>query len=109
MPDHMLPPPHDPAAPVDAAGAGPFDCHAAVMRLWDYLDGELREADVRAVDAHLAECDKCPPHFRFERAFLRAVRRARRDPPPPGAPDGAGRRLRDRVVAVLAAEGYEPP
>jgi anti-sigma factor (TIGR02949 family) len=89
------------------AAAEPFDCHAAVRRLWDYLDGELGEADVRAVDAHLAECDKCPAHFRFERAFLTAVRRARREPTPPAAPGAV--RLRDRIVAVLAAEGYEPP
>jgi anti-sigma factor RsiW len=89
--------------------AEPFDCHAAVRRLWDYLDGELGEADARAVDAHLAECDKCPPHFRFERAFLRAVRSVRHHPPAEGAGDGAGRRLRDRVVVALAAEGFEPP
>ncbi len=98
MPDHPTHPPVPDA---------PFDCHAAVARLWDYLDGELGATDRRAVDAHLAECERCPPHFTFERAFLRAVRQARREPE---VPEATGRgRLRDRVVAALAEEGYAPP
>jgi anti-sigma factor (TIGR02949 family) len=96
----QTPPAHRDAPP---AGAELFDCHAAVSRLWDYLDGELGEADARAVDAHLAECDRCPPHFAFERQFLAAVRRVR------AAPAERGGRLRDRVVAALAAEGFALP
>ena len=95
-------PPSHPDSP-GPTGADPFDCHAAVARLWDYLDGELGDADARAVDAHLAECEKCPPHFAFERTFLAAVRRAR------AAPAERTGRLRDRVVAALAAEGFAPP
>ena len=95
---------HTPDAPPAPRGdPEPFDCHAAVSRLWDYLDGALGEADARAVDAHLAECERCPPHFDFERTFLSAVRRAR----VAGGERGNG--LRDRIVAVLAAEGFSPP
>ena len=93
---------HTPDSPPPRTGDDPFDCHAAVARLWDYLDGELGEADARLVDAHLAECERCPPHFAFERTFLAAVGRAR-------AIQAGGARLRDRVIAALAAEGYSPP
>ncbi len=54
-----------------------FDCREAVRRLWDFLDRELSEVEARAVDAHLEECNQCPGHFKFERAFLAAVRNAR--------------------------------
>jgi anti-sigma factor RsiW len=79
---------------------GPLDCQATVRRLWDYLDGTLATPDLRAVDAHLAGCPKCPPHFAFERAFLRAVRAAR-------AEHVGADALRARVTAALALEGFQ--
>ncbi|MEO7521857.1 MAG: anti-sigma factor [Gemmatimonas sp.] len=75
----------------------PFDCHEAVRRLWDYLDHELSEDEMRLVDAHLAGCERCPPHFTFERAFLSAVRTAR-------AENAASAALRHRVRAILHLE-----
>ena len=89
--------PHVPPAP---GGAPPLDCHAAVRRLWDYLDGRLALPDAQAVDAHLAACANCPPHFDFERAFLAAVAAARSD-----APDVAS--LRECVLAALRGGGGE--
>ena len=77
-----------------------FDCRETVRRLWDYLDHELSEAEVLAVDAHLASCDRCPPHFTFERAFLEAVRAARRE-------QGAHAALRDRVRDILGLEASD--
>jgi len=58
--------------------------------------------DAAAVDAHLASCALCPPHFEFERAFLNAVAGARADA------EGVGG-LRNRVVAALARDGFETP
>jgi len=89
------------AGSADAARA-PLDCDATVRRLWDYLDRELSEADMRAVDAHLAICEKCPPHFEFERVLLKAVAAAR-------AEHTEAEALRRRVVAALAREGYTVP
>ncbi len=83
--------------PVPGAVA-PFDCRETVRRLWDYLDHELSDAETRAVDAHLAECEKCPKHFAFERAFLAALRAAR-------AEQGASADLRDRVRSILGVGG----
>ena len=71
-----------------------FDCRETVRRLWDYLDHELSDAEVHDVDAHLANCERCPPHFAFERAFLTAVRAARDE-------RGAHAALRDRVLTIL--------
>ena len=80
-----------------------FDCQQTVRRLWDYLDGQLETIDLRAVDAHLAHCEKCPPHFVFEHRFLQAVRASRAATVTPERSKTLA--LRDRVVAMLAAEG----
>ena len=80
-----------------------FDCEQTVRRLWDYLDGQLGPVDLDAVDAHLVDCDRCPPHFEFERRFLDAVRAAREAAP--AAEPAKTQVLRERVVSVLRAEG----
>ena len=81
----------------DGGEVAVFDCRGAVQRLWDYLDRELGEPELRAVDAHLAECELCPPHFEFERAFLVAVRSARDE-------RGASTALRGRVRQILGLD-----
>jgi anti-sigma factor (TIGR02949 family) len=78
-----------------------LDCRHVVQRLWDYLDGRLDAAELAAIDAHLADCERCPPHFAFERSFLRALRAARREHDAPEA-------LRAHVAAALAAAGFVP-
>ena len=80
-----------------------FDCEQTVRRLWDYLDAELGAVDLAAVDAHLAACDRCPPHFEFERRFLETVRAARNATLTP-AP-ARTRALRERVLTMLATDG----
>lgn len=80
-----------------------FDCEQTVRRLWDYLDGQLGPVDVAAVDAHLAACDRCPPHFEFEQRFLTAVRDARAVLQRPD--DNHTAALRTRVLARLTADG----
>lgn len=75
-----------------------LDCEQTVRMLWDYLDKELSELDVRAVDRHLAECKaRCPSHFAFERAFLQVMHTSR---PRTLASDT----LRARVRALVDAE-----
>ena len=76
-----------------------MDCEATVRRLWDYLDAELDEARAAEVEAHLARCRQCPPHFAFAREMLDAVAASRR------APDDVSS-LRARVFAALRASGY---
>jgi anti-sigma factor RsiW len=72
------------------------DCLHAVRQLWDYLDGRLPDASRQWVDDHLATCDGCASHFAFERGFLEALGRLRRD-------DDQFAALRQRVQRALAA------
>lgn len=47
-----------------------IDCHAAVERLYEYLDQELTPEVRAAVEHHLQSCANCFQYFEFERAFL---------------------------------------
>ena len=71
-------------------------------QLDSYLDGELADADARALESHLAQCSECA-RFRDERLALRAAITARVPayPAPPA--------LRDRVRTTLAAAAAAPP
>lgn len=90
------------------SGAAPiFDCEQSVRRLWDYLDDELDTLEIAAIDAHLADCDRCPQHFAFERRFLDAVRAAR-DSVVTTDVTRTGE-LRANVVQMLEAAGELPP
>lgn len=83
---------HDPA---------PIDCRTAVKRLWDYLDGRLPEMARDEVEAHLATCAVCPPHFTFARTMQSAL--AASAPPRVLADEEA--RLRERVRSALVRLG----
>lgn len=77
----------------------PIDCDTAVRRLWDFLDGELRAVSAAEVEAHLATCERCVPHFTFATGMLDAVAASRRVPGDLGS-------LRQRVVTSLQAQGF---
>lgn len=76
-----------------------LSCDEVVQQLWDYLDHELTPERMAEIAAHLSMCNRCFPHYDFERAFLRAVREAvgKGQPAPP--------QLRERVITALRAEG----
>jgi anti-sigma factor (TIGR02949 family) len=74
--------------------AGLPDCEAVVRALWDYLDRQLSEADLAAIDAHLAVCEKCRAHAEFERRLIDEIRAVRAQQDEPDA-------LRARVLAAL--------
>jgi anti-sigma factor RsiW len=54
-------------------GVAAIDCQTAVKRLWDFLDGRLPAQSRDEVEAHLATCALCPPHFVFARSMQRAL------------------------------------
>lgn len=58
-------------------------CRDVIEHLWDYLDGELSPDQNQAVAAHLAECARCYPQYRFQYAFLELLVRNRERIPPP--------------------------
>lgn len=76
------------------------ECEHAVRALWDYLDGELDRPTMARIDAHLAACDACSEHARFERALIDGLRALRREHEDPGA-------LRAHVLRALAAAGWK--
>ena len=76
-----------------------IDCGTTVRRLWDYLDAELDPVHAAEVEAHLAACLECPPHFAFATTFLETLAAGRRADAPVTA-------LRTRVLAALAHEGF---
>jgi anti-sigma factor RsiW len=76
-----------------------IDCTAAVRRLWDAVDGALTAERLAEVEAHLAECERCPPHFEFARSMRGHIAAARLEHPDLEP-------LRTRLEAALRAEGY---
>jgi anti-sigma factor RsiW len=71
----------EPVAP--PAAPAPIRCETAVRRLWDYLDGGLTAPAHGEVEAHLATCAECPPHFAFAARTLDALAAARPAVPAP--------------------------
>lgn len=70
------------------------DCETVVRALWDYLDRELDERDLAAIDAHLAACEHCRAHAAFEQRLIEEIRSLRTQHAEPGA-------LRARLLDVL--------
>lgn len=55
----------------------PADCQTVVRALWDYLDRQLDEPQMTAIDAHLAECANCRAHSDFEKRLIDEIRTVR--------------------------------
>lgn len=53
-----------------------IDCRSVMMRLWEYLDGELQPEDTSALREHLGHCARCYPQYRHRLAFLALVSHA---------------------------------
>jgi anti-sigma factor (TIGR02949 family) len=83
-------------------GSQGMDCAEAVAKLWDYLEGQLDDADRAAVRQHVERCAHCFPHADFGQVMLEAVAQVRRAEP--AAPS-----FREGVLNRLRAEGYEGP
>lgn len=90
---------HDPAQH-DHEHAHGVDCDAALLQLFDFLDGELDETLEVRLKEHVTRCKPCFERADFERRFLAAVQAARTAECCPKA-------LRDRVLGTLRAEGLE--
>lgn len=85
------------------APRGPVDCESVVRRLWDYLDGRLTAMTHDEVEAHLASCERCPPHF----TFASDMRKALAASPVPVSSDEESRlraRVRNALESVVATD-----
>jgi anti-sigma factor (TIGR02949 family) len=83
--------------PLESTHPAPIDCEHAVRRLWDYLDGRLPTIARDEVQAHLATCEGCAPHFTFARSMQQLLAASGA----PRVPAGDDDRLRERVRNAL--------
>jgi mycothiol system anti-sigma-R factor len=58
------------------AHAGHGDCSEVLLRIYEYLDGEMSADDVRRVAAHLGECQPCLAEHDLDVALKQVVRRS---------------------------------
>lgn len=71
-------------------------CGEVMARLWEYIDGELSERSEAEVQKHLDLCQRCFPHYDFQRAYVEFMRQLARRSTPSG--------LRRRIFRQLLAE-----
>lgn len=69
-------------------------CEQAARRVYEYLDGELEEAEAEEIRCHVLQCERCYPMYEWERMFLEAL--SERGDRPEENPE-----LRHRVAALL--------
>lgn len=75
---------------------GSLTCREVVELLWDYIDAELTPDAEGRIRAHLEACEKCYPHYDFQRAFVEFVRKHGAQATPPA--------LRQRIFQALREE-----
>lgn len=49
-------------------------CDQVIIRLWEYIDGELDEQSSAEVAAHLEMCARCFPHYDFQKTYKEFLR-----------------------------------
>jgi len=57
-------------------------CAEAERRLQEYVDRALTATEIRAIEAHLADCDRCARCYRLETEMRAQVRRVCSEPCP---------------------------
>lgn len=60
---------HDPEASA-------VDCSSALLRVFEYLDGEMGEQERAAIHTHLMECVDCLKQYRLDEMVKIVVRRS---------------------------------
>jgi anti-sigma factor (TIGR02949 family) len=72
-----------------------INCDQALRQLFAYLDHELDESELGAMQAHLHTCKSCFSRFEFERLLKDRVRSLRDEQATPG--------ISERIKALLKA------
>jgi mycothiol system anti-sigma-R factor len=54
-----------------------MECEEVLVRLWEYLDDELRPEEADGVRTHLKRCPDCYPAYCCDRALLHLLARQR--------------------------------
>lgn len=74
-----------------------LSCHEALEWLYEFMDGELPDADAEKVDRHFKVCQACYPHLKLEENFRSRLQAAVGEGE---VPDD----VRARLLSVLAKE-----
>ncbi len=81
-----------------------MDCDEAILRIYQYLDGELTVWRRRAIARHLDECPPCAEGFDFEIELRQVVASKCRDEVPPELK----RRIADAIGITVQEERRGP-
>ncbi|MDN5796113.1 MAG: mycothiol system anti-sigma-R factor [Intrasporangium sp.] len=81
----------------------PTDCSEALLRLFEYLDGEMSPEEALRIRAHLDECGPCLKEYDLDTSMKALVKRAcSREP----APDSLRTTIMTRIsLTVIRIEG----
>lgn len=52
------------------------DCSETVLRIFEFLDGEMSEGDCARIQAHLDECAHCLTEYHLDQALKAVVKRS---------------------------------
>lgn len=69
-------------------------CHEYLEKVYAYLDGEMSDADCRALQAHLESCPPCMAAYQRDARLKELVRRSCACEPAPTE-------LRERIVTYI--------
>jgi mycothiol system anti-sigma-R factor len=59
-----------------ASGATKVDCTETVLRIFEFLDGEMSADDCRRMQAHLDECEPCLREYQMDQALKMVIKRS---------------------------------
>lgn len=77
-----------------AGSRSPMECSETLLRVFEYLDGEIGDADHAQIRAHLDECAECLRQYRLDEMVKLVVKRS-------CAAEPAPLRLRQTILAQL--------
>ena len=52
------------------------DCSEALLRVYEYLDGEMSTDDCRKIQAHLDDCGPCLRQYNLDQALKAVIKRS---------------------------------
>jgi mycothiol system anti-sigma-R factor len=59
-----------------ASSAAQTDCSEALLRVYEFLDGELAAADCAKIQAHLDECGPCLTQYNLDTTLKALIKRS---------------------------------
>ena len=85
-----------------AGGSRGTDCREVLVRVYEYVDGEMTPEDVARIRQHLSECDPCLVEYHLDVALKALVRRSCGCE---AAPEDLRRRILVKITEVRAQLG----